>query len=97
MYTRCKNLYPGKNSGVHIASDNPADIYQLVESLVETIEACGSRITRTGALEALAIAESLLSSLEDPVKEHDTLGDEDYQDIDSQSVITDRSSRAFRK
>jgi hypothetical protein len=45
MHTMRKILYPGKKSGVHIASDNPADIYQLVESLLETIEACGSRTT----------------------------------------------------
>ena len=97
MYTRWKNLYPGKNSGVHIASDNPDDIYQLVESILEITGACDSRITRAGALEALAIAENVLSSLEDPVKEHNMFGDDDYQDIDSDSFTTDRSSRASRQ
>ena len=96
MYIRWKNLYPGKNSGVHIASDNPDDIYQLVESLLETIGVCDSRITRTGALEALAIAENVLSSSEDSVKKRDMFGDDDYQAIDSDSFTIDLSSRAFR-
>ena len=96
MYTRWKNLYPGKSSGVHIASDNPDDIYQLVESLLNTIGAWDSRITRTGALKALAIAETVLSSLEDPVTEYDMFGDDEYQDIDSDSFTIDLSSRAYR-
>ena len=97
MCTRWKNIYPGNNSGVHIASDNPDDIHQLVESLLKIIGAWDSRITRTGALAALAIAEKMLLSLEDPVKEYDRFGDDNYQDIDSDSFTIDLSSRAFRQ
>jgi len=96
MYTRWKNLYPGENGGLRIGSDNPADIYQLVESLLETIGDCESRITRMGALDALAIAESVLSSLEDHGEENGMFNDGDSQDIDTDSLTTDRSSREFR-
>ena len=95
MSTRWKNLYPGKNSGVHIASDNPADICQLVELLLETVGDIDSRITRPGALEALAIAESLLSSLGNPGKDHDMHRDDDYQDINSKRFKTDTGWKSF--
>jgi hypothetical protein len=91
-----KNLYPGNNSGVHIASDNPADIYQLVASILETIGDCDGSVTRTGALEALAIAGSVLSSLENPVSKHGPFSDDNHHDINSENFTTDLSSRVPR-
>ena len=95
MSANWNNLYSGGKTGIHIASDNPDEVCRLVESLLETISAHEGAITRTGILEAMAIAESVLSSLENPGKTDDMFSGGDCHDINSSSSNAGRDSKAL--
>ena len=96
MSDRWKNLYPGELSRFRIDNDNSAVIYELVESLLDTVDAYVSRTARTETLEAFAIAKSVLTSLEDHGEDIGIFRDDEYQDINGSSFKSDRNSKAFR-
>ena len=64
-----------------IASESPADVFRLLELVLQTISAHDGKVSRTAMLEALAIAQAVLSGLENAEDTDDIFDRGDFYDI----------------
>ena len=81
MTANWKNLYPAGSNHTTVASESPEAVFRLAETLLETVGMHDGSMTRSGMLEAVAIVESVLISLEHTA---DTgVLDADFHDINS--------------
>jgi len=64
-----------------IASESPADVFRLLELVLRTISAHDGKVSRTAMLEALAIAQAVLSGLENAEDTDDIFDHGNFYDI----------------
>lgn len=79
MSPNWNNNYSEGRTG--IASESPADVFRLLELVLQTISAHDGKVSRTAMLEALAIAQAVLSGLENAEDTDDIFDRGDFYDI----------------
>lgn len=79
MSPNWNNNYSEGRTG--IASESPADVFRLLELVLRTISAHDGKVSRTAMLEALAIAQAVLSGLENAEDTDDIFDRGNFYDI----------------
>lgn len=79
------NLYLESADLTAVTSDDTDAVYQLAQYLIEKASAHDGSITRSGILEAMAIAKTVLSIIDKPG--HSEFVDMDGHDINSNASL----------